>query len=160
MRLCLVLMLGLVVPNLRAQQPPQTPAAQPAVPYVEHEEKQFSFYPGGKIEVLAGVPGNVKIVGWQKGSIRLEAEKIVYYLSQEDAKVLLQKSPIRVRYNQTSATIRTTGSLSKPPAAMEVNLTLFVPGERTDINVRMDLGDLSIDTVNGWVEATLGQGSL
>jgi len=159
MQRSLVLMFCLLVPNLGAQEPSQPPASSPEAPYVEREEKQFNFFPGGKIEILAGVPGNLRIVGWQKGSVRLETEKIVYYLPTESAKALLQKSPIRVRYNQTSATIRISGS-PEPPATMEFNLTLYVPGEKTDIKIRMDRGDLSVDSINGWVEATVGQGSL
>jgi DUF4097 and DUF4098 domain-containing protein YvlB len=159
MRLSLVLIIFLLVPNLQAQEPPQTSVSPPEVPYVEHEERQINFYPGGKIEILAGVPGSIKIVGWQKGSIRLEAEKIVYYLSPAPAKALLQESRIRIRHNQTSATIQTTGSPT-PPATMEMNLTLYVPGAKTDINVKMGVGDFSIDSVNGWIEATVGEGSL
>jgi hypothetical protein len=154
----LILAFCLLLPNLRAQEIPKTPAAVPA-PHVEKFEKQFNFYPGGKIQVLCTVPGDLKIIGWNKGSVRLEAERIVYYLPQEDAKALLQKSPIRVRYDQTSATIQTTGSPS-PPATMEINLTLYVPGEKTDLNIQMSRGDLSIDSVKGEVEAGIVEGSL
>jgi DUF4097 and DUF4098 domain-containing protein YvlB len=86
-------------------------------------------------------------------------EKIVYHLSAEDAKALLKKSPIRVRYNQTSATIQTPAS-PDPPATMEMNLVLYVPGEKTDLTIAMVQGDLFLDSINGWVEATLNQGSL
>ncbi len=159
MWLRLIVIVCLFVPNIKAQESPQTSSSPPEAPYIDHEERQISFYPGGKIEVLAGVPGNLKIIGWQKGSIRLEAEKIVHHLSPESAKALLEKSPIRVRYNQTSATIRTTGS-AVPPATIKVNLTLYVPGEKTDMSIKMDQGDISIDSVNGWVEATAREGSL
>jgi DUF4097 and DUF4098 domain-containing protein YvlB len=159
MRLFLVLMFCLVIPDLQARQAPQTPASSPQAPYVEREQKEFSFYPGGKIEILAGVSGSLTIVGWQKGSIRLEAEKIVYYDTPENAKASLNQCPIRVRWNQTSATIQTAGS-PMGSASMEFNLTLYVPRDKTDIKAMVSQGDFSIDSVNGWVEATVGEGSL
>ena len=121
MRICLVLINCLLIPTLFSQEPPQAATPAPESPYVEREEKQFNFFPGGKIEILIGVPGSVKIVGWQKGSIRVEAEKIIYYETTEKAKAFLKKSPLRVRHNQTTATIRAM-TAPEPPAILEVNL--------------------------------------
>ena len=159
MRLCFVLVNCLLASNLLSQEPPKTSPSPSDVPYVEREEKQFNFFPGGKIEILTGVPGSVKIVGWQKGSVRVEAEKIIYYETLDNAKALLKKSPLRVRYNQTSATIR---AMTAPelPAIMEVNYTVYVPGEKTDINAKVEKGDFSIEGVNGWIEATAKEGSI
>jgi DUF4097 and DUF4098 domain-containing protein YvlB len=131
----------------------------PAVPYVERFEKQFSFFPGGKLQVWATTHGNLKVIGWNKSSVRLEAEKIVYYASPEEAKAVLQKFPIRVKYNQTSGIIQTAGSPT-PPAMMEINLTLYVPGEKTDLNIQVSQGDLSLDSVKGWIEASIREGNL
>jgi len=159
MRFCLVLINCLLVPALLSQEPAKTSASAPESPYVEREEKQFNFFPGGKIEILTGVPGSLKIVGWKKGSVLVEAEKILYYETPERAKAFLQKSPIRVRWSQTSATIRAMTS-PEPPAIMEVNYTVYVPGEKTDINAKVEKGDFSIDGVNGWIEATVKEGSI
>ncbi len=158
MRFFPVILAVLMFPNLRAQEPAAVapPAAQ--TPYVERQEKEFSFFPGGKVEIAAEAPGNLKIVGWSRGSVKMEAEKIVYYLSPEEAKAEIQKSPVRVRYGQTSSTIRTTPS---PSAKMEVNLTIYVPGYKTDINAKMSRGDFAIEGVNGWVElSVLTEGSV
>jgi DUF4097 and DUF4098 domain-containing protein YvlB len=157
MRFFLVLMNCLLAPVLIAQD--TSGKSTPESPYVEHEERQFNFFPGGKIEIYINVPGSLKIVGWKKGSVSIEAEKILYYETQEKAKQFLKKSPIRVRYNDTNATIQTTG-IPEPPAIMETNLTVYLPGDRTDINARLDRGEFSIDSVNGWVEVAIGQGSL
>ncbi len=153
------LMFCFLAPLLRAQETIQVKESTPEAPYVEREERQINFYPGGKVGISTGVPGNLRIVGWKKGAIRLEAEKIVYNLPAEDAKALLKNSPIRVRYNQTSATIQTAAS-PDPLVTMETNLVLYVPGEKTDLKIGMVQGDLSVDSVNGWVEATLNQGNL
>jgi DUF4097 and DUF4098 domain-containing protein YvlB len=157
MRFYLILIPCLFVSTLLSQELSKT--SSPESPYVEREEKQFNFFPGGKIEILTGVPGNVKIVGWQKGSIRVEAEKIIYYATPENAKAFLQKSPIRIRHNQTSATIR---AITAPelPAIMEVNYTVYLPGEKMDLRANVEKGDFSIEGVNGWVEATVKEGSL
>ena len=159
MRICLVLINCLLIPTLFSQEPPQTSAPAPESPYVERQERQFNFFPGGKIEILTGVPGSVKIVGWQKGSIRVEAERIIYYETTEKAMAFLKKSPLRVRHDQTTATVRAM-TAPEPPAILEVNYTVYVPGEKTDINAKVDKGDFSIDGVNGWVEATVKEGSL
>jgi hypothetical protein len=159
MRLWLGFIFCPFIMNLRAQEPAQPSATAPAVPYVERYEKQFNFFPGGKLQILAVVPGDLKIIGWNKGSVRLEAERIVYYSSPEDAKALLQKFPIRVRYSQTSGLIQTSGSPA-PPATMETNLTLYIPGEKTDLAIQVSHGDLFIDSVTGWIEASVQEGSL
>jgi len=152
MRFCPAVIAILLIPNLFSQEtaPPASPPAQ--VPYVERQEKEFSFFPGGKVEIAAEAPGSLRIVGWGKGSVKMEAEKIVYYLSPEEAKAEIAKAPVRVKYGQTSATIRTAPSLS---SKMEVNLTLYVPGYKTDILGKMSRGDFAIEGVNGWVELTV-----
>ncbi|MBN1571054.1 MAG: hypothetical protein JXA73_24675 [Acidobacteria bacterium] len=159
MRLYLVLIHCLLCPALFAQQPAQTSSSTMASPYVDREEKEFNFFPGGKAEISIGVPGSLKIVGWKKGSVRVEAERIIYYETEEKAKAFLTKSPLRVRHSQTSVTIQTT-KIPDPPAILEINLTVYVPGEKMDIKAKMDTGDLSIEGINGWVEATVKEGSL
>jgi DUF4097 and DUF4098 domain-containing protein YvlB len=159
MKFFLAILISFLLPVLNAQESPSTSTTSPATPFVENTEKQFNFFPGGKLQVSMDVPGSLKIIGWQKSSIRIEVERIVHYLSQENAKALLQKSPIRVRYTPTSAVIQTTGS-PEPPGTMEVNLTLYIPGDKTDIALRMDRGDFFIDSVNGWIEASIGEGNL
>jgi DUF4097 and DUF4098 domain-containing protein YvlB len=159
MRFHLLFMLFVMLPEIRAQEPPQISTAAQNVPYVEREEKQFNFYPGGKIEIYAGIPGSLKIVGWKKSTVRMEAEKIVYYDTPENAKALLKKTPIRVKWNQTSALIRTPDP-AQPTALMEINLTIYVPGDKTDVKAVVSQGDFSIDSVNGWVEVTDGDGSM
>jgi len=152
MRFCPAILVFLLIPNLISQEPSETPASPTQAPYVERQEKEFSFFPGGKIEIFADAPGSVTIVGWGKGSVRMEAEKIVYYLSPEEAKAEIQKSPVRVRYNQTNSTIRTAPG---PSTKMEVNLTVYVPGYRTDVTAKLYRGDFSVEGVNGWIESTV-----
>ena len=159
MHRCLILFSLLIVPALFSQELTQKSSPPGQSAYVEREEREFSFFPGGKVEVFLGVPGSLKIVGWKKGSIRVEAEKILYYETEEKAKAFLKKSPVRIRHNETTAAIRALGT-PEPPAVLEINLTVYVPGEKTDINAKIDRGELSIDSVNGWVEVTVNEGSL
>jgi DUF4097 and DUF4098 domain-containing protein YvlB len=158
MRFYAALIVVLLIPNILAQETPEAPQSIPQVPYVERQEKEFNFFPGGKVEIFADAPGNVRIIGWEKGSVRMEAEKIVYYLSQEEAKAEIQKSPIRVRFGQTSSTIRTAPG---PSAKMEINLVVYVPGYKTDLAIKMHQGDCSIERINGWVELSVAtEGSI
>jgi DUF4097 and DUF4098 domain-containing protein YvlB len=157
--LCMYCLCAPVKTALYAQEPTQPSAKAPEIPYVERFEKQFSFFPGGKLQVLATTHGNLKIIGWDKSSVRLEAERIVYYASPEDAKVLLKKYPIRVRYDQTSGHIQTEGNPASP-ATIENNLTLYVPGEKTDLEIQISQGDLSVDSVKGWTQASIREGNL
>jgi hypothetical protein len=146
----------------RATVPQEVPAqgdSSQNAPYVERNQRQFNFYPGGKLQVDAGVPGNVKVIGWQRASVLVEYERIIYQVEHEQARTLASKFPVQVRWNRISGTVRTTG----PPQAassMEVNLTLYVPREKTDVYVNVSKGDLKIDTLNGWIEATLLDGSI
>jgi DUF4097 and DUF4098 domain-containing protein YvlB len=147
-----------MLPALVAQELPTTGGDAP-LRYVEPQEKEFKFYPGGRVGISLDVPGAVKIVGWERGSVRMEAEKIVTGMEAEAAREFLTKSPIRVRYTDTTATISVTGAPPQP-ATLEVNLTIYVPKSRTDVTAGIKRGDFSIDTVNGWVEATLAEGRM
>ena len=127
-------------------------------PYTERIQKEFKFYPGGRIEITNGLPGSLKVVGWQRASVVLEAEKVFYHMTPEDAKQLSKQISIQVRYAEISASIRTSGPQQQ--ANVEINTTVYVPKDKTDLKIRLDHGDFSIDSVNGWVEATLQEGSI
>lgn len=152
MRLCPAIIIFFCIANLFSQEATDPTKSSPQVPYTERQEKTFNFFPGGKVEITAEAPGSIRIVGWDKGSVKMEAEKIVYYLPAEEAKAEILNSPVRVRFGQTSSSIRTTPS---PSSKMEVNLTVYVPGYKTDLKVKMNNGDFSVEKVNGWVELTI-----
>jgi hypothetical protein len=128
-------------------------------PYVERNRRQFDFYPGGKIDLTAGVPGSVEVQGWDRAIVAIESERIIYYLPQDQAKALSEKYPLRVRYGRTSATIATEGP-RESPISMEINLKLYVPQTRTDLKIRVFKGDLAVSRINGWIEANLTQGDV
>jgi DUF4097 and DUF4098 domain-containing protein YvlB len=149
MRNLAVLMFCAMVPGIYAQE----------TPYIEREEKQFNFFPGGNLTIAAGAAGNVKIIGWPKGSIRVEAEKIVRNLPPETAKAVIAQNPIKVHWDQTAAGIQTAGSLSTK-GEVEINLVVYVPKDKTDIAAKIRNGNFSVDQLNGWVEATILQGDV
>lgn len=138
------------------------PAAQKntgaKTPYTERSEKEFAFYPGGKLEIAAAAPGSFTIAGWDKSLVRVEMEKIFYYLAPDEARALAQRFPIRVTYTATSARISTAGA--QPGATMENNIKVFVPKDRTDLGIKINKGDLSISSLRGSVEATLEEGNI
>jgi hypothetical protein len=159
------MLIWLILSCLLAIQAPQKQEAGAKVepstvsPYVERDQRQFSFFPGGKIEILQGLQGSLTIIGWQRASVLAEVERIVYRLPEQEAKALPHAYPIQLRWTQTSATIQTSG----PPgmaAPMEVNLTLYVPKEKTDIKAQLTQGDFAVGGINGWIEVTVNEGSL
>ena len=109
--------------------------------YVEVQEREYKFYPGGRIGISLEVPGSLKIIGWDRGSVRMEAEKIVTGLPEEEAREFLKQSPVRVRYTNTTSTIAVTGALPLP-ATLEVNLTVYVPKTRTDLMLGVKRGEI------------------
>jgi DUF4097 and DUF4098 domain-containing protein YvlB len=149
MRNLAIFLLYAMVPSLYAYE----------APYIEREEKQFTFYPGGNLTIAAGAVGNVKIIGWQKGSIRVEAEKIVRNLPPETAKSVIAQNPVKIHWDQTAAGIQTAGSLSTK-GEMEVNLLIYVPKDKTDIEAKIRNGNFSLDQMSGWIEATVLQGNV
>jgi len=133
--------------------------ADPQSPLVEKSEQEFAFYPGGRVEIVAAAPGSFRIAGWQKAAVRVEMEKIYYYLTPEQAQSFARLYPAKVTKTNTAIKISTTGS-PKPGVNMEVNVQVWVPLERTDLKIKMIKGDLSVAAVNGWVEATIEEGNL
>jgi DUF4097 and DUF4098 domain-containing protein YvlB len=153
--LALFLLFGLwpeFIPAVQEKTPPGSP-------YVERNHKEFKFYPGGRVEIYAGVPGSVEIQGWERATVEVESEVVVYYLTAEQARGLIANYPLRVRYGQTTATITTSGP-PKSAVAQETNLKLRVPMQRTDIKTNILQGDLKISRINGWIEADLEQGDV
>ena len=156
MRVVPILCLLLMLPAIYAQEESVTEAPPQ---YVEMQEREYKFYPGGRVGISLEVPGSLKIIGWDRGSVRMEAEKIVTGMTEEEAREFLKNSPVRVRYTNTTSTITATG-MPPLPATLEVNLTVYVPKTRTDLMLGVKRGDLFVDTVNGWVEATIAEGNM
>jgi len=148
---------------LLALRPEFIPAGQEKAssdtPYVERSHKEFKFYPGGKVEIYAGVPGSLEIQGWDRAMVEVESETVVYYLPADQARALVLKYPLRVRYGQTSATITTSGP-PKSAVGVETNLKLRVPKDRTDIKMGILQGDLKMSRITGWIEADLQLGDV
>jgi len=145
-------------PALRAEVISE-PSPELSPVYTDSQEKEYRFYPGGKIGISIDVPGNLKIVGWNRGSVRMEAEVKVHSLAEEKELNLLEKSPVRVRYTDAVSTIQVVEA-PELKGLLEVNMVVYVPGSRTDLVVQMKKGDFTIDSVNGWVETTVGEGNL
>jgi len=141
------------------QETSGTAAASEIPPYVERDQRKFSFYPGGKLQITTGIAGNIKIIGWEKSSVVIDVERIIYYVPADQAKLVAAKYPLHLTWTQTNAVVRTSG----PPesaARMETNLTLYVPKSKTDVEVKIIQGDFAIEAVNGWIEATLAEGNI
>jgi DUF4097 and DUF4098 domain-containing protein YvlB len=155
----LMLAFFLIASGWQQGAPVEQKRLESVTPYVEKSEKEFAFYPGGKLEIIAATSGNFRIIGWKKAVVRVEMEKVFFYLSPDQAQAMAKRYPTRITYTQTLAKISTTGS-QLPDAAMEVNAVVYVPGERTDLNIKMIKGDLFVEAMNGSVEATLEEGSI
>jgi hypothetical protein len=132
---------------------------QDATPFVEKSQKEFAFYPGGKLEVSAAVPGNVTITGWGKAAVRIEVEKTVYGLQPEEAQNRAKLFPVHITNTPTSVRISCATQVS-PDTAMMIHFHIFVPLQKTDLNLKILSGDLSITTLNGSIEATLDAGNV
>ncbi len=144
----------------------QETAGEPPSPYIERAQKQFVFFPGGRVELTLGVAGNVRITGWQRPAVVVEMEKIVYGMPEDKARALLAEFPVRVRWTQSTATILAPAAVPKNPSpkavtpTIEINITIYVPKQRTDLKLQLVKGDLTIEDLAGWTEATLREGSV
>lgn len=134
-------------------------SADVRAPITEISEKQFAFFPGGKLEISAAAPGSCTIVGWAQAAVRVEMEKVFYYVSAEEARALAKRFPARITYTQTTARVSTAGT-DRPGATMEVNMRIFVPKDRTDLSIAMVKGDLSVTALRGSVEARIEEGNI
>ena len=153
-----VLFLLAIFPTLRAREISEPGLELPTV-YADNQEREYRFFPGGRINISTEVPGSLKIIGWNRGSVRMEAERKIFSPTEEKTRALLEKSPIRVRYTETASTIQVT-DLPELKGLLEINLTVYIPAARTDLIAQMKKGDFTIETVNGWVEATLEEGDM
>ena len=142
-----------------AQQASESGSEAPQI-YTERQEKEYKFYPGGKIKISLEVPGSLKIIGWERGSVRMEAEiKVNPPITAEKARELLKKSTIRVRYTDTDSTIQITEA-PELKGLLEVNMIFYIPEARTDLIMQMKKGDFAISNVNGWLEVSIAEGNM
>ena len=150
--------LFVIFPVLRAQEISEPDTGLPTFNKFL-QEREYRFYPGGKVGISIEVPGSLKIIGWNKGSARMEAEIKLFSTADEKARAVLEKSPVSVRYTETASTIHVTETPDLK-GLLEVNLVVYVPGAKTDIVAQIQKGDFAIDAVNGWVEASVAEGNL
>ena len=158
LRLSFILILSAIFPTLLAQEIAEPGSDSPPV-YTEKVENEYKFYPGGRIGISVEIPGSLKIIGWDRGSVQMEAELKVYSVAEEKARALLEKSPIRVRYTNSTSTIQIS-DIPEFKGHLEVNLTVHVPAAKTDLIAQIKKGDFTIDGVNGWIETTLDEGNM
>ena len=159
MRFLPAILLLAYFPVLRAQEISDSSPGPPPV-YTDNHVREYRFYPGGKIGISIDVPGNLKIIGWNRGSIRMEAEiKVHSPADEEKARNLLEKSPVRVRYTEATSTIQ-VAEAPELKGLLEVNMVVYAPGSRTDLVVQIKKGDFTIEAVSGWVEANVGEGNM
>jgi len=149
-------MFGLLVLALALLSPGRPPDVNPT--QSEKSEKEFAFYPGGRLEISVALPGNIRITGWPKAAIRVEAEKIVRSPDPSEAQNLLKQ--IALRITNAPATARISTAPQAPGAQTELHLVVYVPLQKTDLTIRMMQGDISIASVNGSIEATLEAGNI
>ena len=134
------------------------PVSEPTV-YVDSHEMEYRFFPGGRIGISIETSGSLKIVGWDRGSVRVEAERRIYSQTEEKARTFLKTPPVRIRYTETTSTIQ-VADVPELGGLLEVNLIVYVPAARTDLAAQTKKGDFIINAVNGWVEATIGEGNM
>ena len=157
-RFFVVLFLWAFSLTLRAQEAPDPGPTLSSV-YTDNQEKEFRFYPGGKIGISLDVPGNLKVIGWNRGSVRMEAEIMVYSMEEEKARAFLEKSPVRVRYTETASTIQVVET-PELKGFLEVNLTVYVPAAKTDLAMKVKKGDFIVEKVSGWLETNISEGNM
>ena len=154
-----ILLFLVFLPVLRAQET-HGPGSESSPVYTDFQKRDYRFYPGGKIGISLEVPGDLKIIGWDRGSVLVEAEITVRSLPEEKARTLLEKSSIpRVRYTNSDSTIQVS-ELPGLKGLLEVNLTVYVPTAKTDLTMQLRSGNFVIDKVNGWIETTLAEGNM
>jgi DUF4097 and DUF4098 domain-containing protein YvlB len=127
--------------------------------YAETSVKEFAFYPGGKLEIRSSVPGNIRITGWNKSSVRVEIQKKISASSNEEAQKLAKQYEVRVTNTVATARIDATAAAGMPAQA-DVLLSIFVPAQKTDLDIRALGANLAISSLNGSMEATLESGGI
>ena len=145
--------------GVQEAKPPQESTEPAQSPYIERDQRQFTFFPGGTLQITTGVAGNVKIIGWGRSAVMLQVERIVHNLGPDQAMLLSSQYPVPLHWDQTLATLRTSGP-PKSAVAMDINLTIYVPKEKTDIKAQILKGDLALGAINGWIEANLVEGGI
>lgn len=149
-------MIGLLVFALVLISPGLPPGVTPT--QVEKTEKEFAFYPGGKLEISAALPGNIRIAGWNQATLRVEVEKVVHAPDPSESEGFLKQISVRITNTPTIARISTAALAAGFDS--EVHLVVYVPIQKTDLLIKMMQGNLSIAALNGSIEATLETGNI
>lgn len=114
-------------------------------------EKSYRFNAGGTIRVDTGFMGSVKVVGWEKPFVKVRAETTVYGVDLADLEKNAKEIRPRITRTETEISVGTVH-----PAKFQmgrIEYTAYVPRQRTNLYIKANRGPVSVENVNGWVEA-------
>jgi len=118
---------------------------------VETYQKTLPFKPGGKVRVETR-NGEIRVRGWEKDEVKIEATKEAKAYTKEKAARRLKETKIKIERKDSEIDISTE---TAPDCT--VNYEIFVP-QRTDLSARNMNGWLGFSKLRGQLTAKLTNG--
>ncbi len=138
-----------------------TPAGCGAGKSVEEEvvERSVEFTPGGRVTIV-NVNGDITIGSWDGHEVKMKAVKRARAESEEEARLLLEKTTVQFDRTEAGIDIR-TDALKKQGRNRNVSVayTVTVPRE-IDVELKTVNGRVDVDDVSGAVEAKTSNGRI
>ena len=137
------------------------PAGCDAGKSVEEEvvERSVEFAPGGRI-TIANVNGDMTIGSWDRHEVRMKAVKRARAESEEEARLLLDKSTVQLDRTEAVIDIRTDAP-KKPGRKRNVSVayTVTVPKE-IDLEMKTVNGTIEVKDISGAVDTKTTNGRI
>jgi hypothetical protein len=151
-----ILLLGLLLaagcwPAAKNKKPVVLPDYSKLMKIQKETQKNFSFMPGGRLEINTGFMGNVTIEGWDKPRIRVDATVTAWGSSHDELIKNIEAIEPDYSKSETDILIGTVHPAGFMLGAIDYRI--MVPRQRTDIKIHSNRGFVSLHNVNGWLEA-------
>lgn len=120
--------------------------------------KTVKFYPGGKVAINTGFMGSVTVTGWSRSEVRIQAETTAWGETSEA--MLANVQVIKPHITRTDSDVTITTEHPKEFTLGRIDYRVNVPAYRTDLDIRSNIGSITLRDINGWAEATTLTGYL
>ncbi len=122
-------------------------------------ERSVEFAPGGRITIV-NVNGDITIGSWDRHEVKMKAVKRARAESEEEARLLLDKTTVQLDRTEAVIDIRTAAP-KKPGRNRNVSVAYIVTVPRKiDLEVKTVNGRVDVDDVSGAVEAKTSNGRI
>lgn len=144
--------LFLLLAPARAEDPlPVLPDYNGLIRLQQEQTRMVNFMPGGKVRISCGFQGSLTVEGWDRPNVMIRQTVMAWGTSHEAAVKNMDLISALITPTATDLSIATIhpGHFNLG----RIDYLIKVPSYRTDLNIKSNIGSVTLKNINGWMEA-------